>query len=49
MTPAGTGARSCARKCTARTALITAVTVRRAAGDEIDAERDDGDEQDDRP
>lgn len=33
----------------ARTALITVVTVRRAAGDEIDAERDDGDEQDDRP
>ncbi len=33
-----------------RTALITAVTVRRAAADEFDAERDDDeDDDDDRP
>lgn len=32
----------------ARTALITALTVRRAAADELDAERDDDDE-DNRP
>ncbi len=31
----------------ARTALITAVTVRRAAADEFDVERDDDDEDDD--
>jgi len=32
-----------------RTALITSVTVRRAAADEFDAERDDDEDDDDRP